>query len=233
VLQAAQSGRGHFGAGPLQAQEQHLLLQYGPLWADAIEQAVLTDVLLTLTGEGPRVGKQVLASLLDPLGRGDNSRGGLDAALVDPAWQKPLCAWAEQLVLASDDFLTAQNDLGNWRVPKPRLNVEARLAALRLMAPEVFHISNWGHRAREALLQQLLDRLFLLIDPELLAQMSHGNGVLRMVGTGGLEELLQLHAVPEPLRIWALDELRIIQALMVVNATKRLPQETASPMQLF
>lgn len=226
-------------AGPVDDAGKLLLHRYGPKWVAAIEHAVLTDVLLTLTGEGPKVGRHILAALSDPLSRADNGRSGLDPALVDPAWQDDLCGWAEALILADGaDVIHVRDaagpDADAVDVLGPALPLQTRLAALRLMAPEVFHVTSWGKAHRERLMQALLQRLFVLIDPRLLqASGENGQAVVRSLGLASFEELMQLPSLPANVQLWAQDELQLLKVLATLNATKRLPVEPSMQAQLL
>lgn len=225
VTEAGADKERFVGNRVLSQDDQALLLHYGPLWAEAIEQAVLTDVLLTLTGDGPKVGKQNLAAILNPSKRGESLRGSIDPALVQPSWQEPLCLWAQQLIMAADGVIEGDAHDAHFVVPRPRLNLDARLAAVRLLAPEVFHIPQWGVKTRELLADALLRRLLMVVDPRLLSEEIDANKLLRVIGVGGIEEVLQLHALPEQLRLWVADEFRLLRVMLGLNASRRLPPE--------
>lgn len=152
------------GAGALNEEQINAIRTWAPQAATLVEQRILRDFILVLTGELPASdGASSLDGMLRQFLNLLMPRSQITPALVDAAWLPDIETWVEFVVMAEKPTFAEQKE--QVLFPEPLFEESTRLVALRLLSSDLFGLAGWGIKARERLSAALQQRMGAALFP--------------------------------------------------------------------
>ena len=190
---------------------------YLPKIAERLESYYLRDLLIEMTGgsSGMPPAQGLIAVLIEML-QGKPSSYGM--GIVQDSWQGPLGQIASQILKDSEGEISGTVNEQTKSVPKPRYELDVRLAAVRLFSKDIFMKTDWLSQVRSEMIETITHRLLLVGHG--VAQNSSGKVALLYEGIQAtfqkpsfLFPSLEGKNVSPELRAWFLTELVVLKAL--------------------
>lgn len=194
------------GTEALSAQQLQAIRTWAPQAATLVEQRIVRDFILVLTGELPASDNaassaELLRYFLNLLMPQPN----IAPDLIASSWLPEIAQWVEFVVLAEKPSTVEKGQEALF--PTPLFEESTRLAALRLLSSKVFAAPDWGLRARERLSVALQERIGAVFFPARQASSSW----MQWLGIASSPQPVVVSADDHVAQKWLQQELRVLR----------------------